>query len=400
MPATLTTVNAITKEIYQGTIQDQLQDEAVGLKRIERTDEGVVEEVGGKYVSFPIRTRRNQGIGSRNELEALPQPGQQGYANVRIGLKYAYGRVEMSGQAMKLVNKNYQAFASAMDREMKGLKNDLKKDQNRQFYGSNTGTLATVTAASVAGNTFQVLAGTGAKYLEVGQQIDLVTSPTNSTIVASNRQITAVNKATGVVTFDGAAVATAVGNIAVRTGNFNREINGLAAIVTDTGALFNVDPAVEPTWSAIVDANGGTTRPLSEGLMITLTDRVRENGGETSLILAGLGVRRAYFNLLSQQRRYPSTTNFEGGFTGLAFNNGREIPVVDDIDAPANTMFFLDESSLKIYRPEEWSWMDEDGSVWQRRQGFDAYEATMALYWEMGTDRRNANAVLRDVTEG
>lgn len=400
MPATLTTVNAITKEIYQGTIQDQLQDEAVGLKRIERTDEGVVEEVGGKYVSFPIRTRRNQGIGSRNELEALPQPGQQGYANVRIGLKYAYGRVEMSGQAMKLVNKNYQAFASAMDREMKGLKNDLKKDQNRQFYGSNTGTLGTITSATAAANTFQVLAGTGAKYFEVGQQIDIVTSSTNSAIVASNRQITAVNKTTGVITFDGAAVATAVGNIAVRTGNFNREINGLGAIVTDTGLLFNVDPAVEPVWKAVVNANGGTNRPLSEGLMITMTDQIRENGGETSLILAGLGVRRAYFNLLSQQRRYPSTTNFEGGFTGLAFNNGREIPVIDDIDAPHNSMFFLDESSLKVYRPEEWSWMDEDGSVWQRRQGFDAYEATMALYWEMGTDRRNANAVLRDITEG
>ena len=72
MPSTLTTVNTITKEVYQGTIQDQLQNETVGLKRIERTSEGVESQVGGKYVTFPIRVRRNQGIGSRNELEALP----------------------------------------------------------------------------------------------------------------------------------------------------------------------------------------------------------------------------------------------------------------------------------------------------------------------------------------
>ena len=400
MPSTLTTVNAITKEVYQGTIQDQLQNETVGLKRIERTSEGVESQVGGKYVTFPIRTRRNQGIGSRNELEALPVAGQQGWASVRVGLKYAYGRVQLSGQVIELVNDNYQAFASAMDLEMTGLKNDLSKDQNRQFYGTNVGTLATATAGTAGANTIQVLAVTGAALLEVGQQIDIVTSSSNSTIVASNRQITAVNYTTGVVTFDGAVATTATGNVIVRTGNYNREITGLGAIVTATGTLFNVDPAVEPKWAAVVNGNGGTTRPLSEGLMITLTDQVRLNGGKTSLILTSLGVRRAYFNLLSQQRRYPSTTTFEGGFTGLAFSNGREIPVVEDVDCPPNTMYFLDESKLKIYRAHDWSWMERDNSIWHWVVGFDAYEAVMNQYWEMGTNQRNAHAVLQDITEG
>lgn len=400
MPSTLTTVNTITKEVYQGTIQDQLQNETVGLKRIERTSEGVESQVGGKYVTFPIRTKRNQGIGSRNELEALPAAGQQGWQSVRVGLKYAYGRVQLSGQVMELVNENYQAFASAMDLEMTGLKNDLSKDQNRQFYGTNTGTLATATGTNAANNSFQVLAATGAQYLEVGQQIDIVTSVSNSTVIASNRQITAINVATGVVTFDGAAATTAVGNVIVRTGNYNREITGLAAMVTATGALFNVDPTVDPKWAATVNGNAGTPRPLSEGLMITLTDQVRQLGGATSLILTSLGVRRAYFNLLSQQRRFPSTTTFEGGFQGLAFSNGREIPVIEDVDAPVGQMYFLDESKLKIYRAHDWSWMERDGSIWHWVVGFDAYEAVMNQYWEMGTNQRNAHAVLQDITEG
>ncbi len=400
MPSTLTTVNAITKEIYQGTIQDQLQNETVGLKRIERTSEGVESQVGGKYVTFPIRTRRNQGIGSRNELEALPAAGQQGWASVRIGLKYAYGRVQLSGQVIELVNDNYQAFASAMDLEMTGLKNDLSKDQNRQFYGTNTGTIATVTGTNTTNNTLQVLAVTGGQYLEVGQQVDIVTSVSNSTVIASNVQILTVNRTTGVVTFSGSAVSTAAGNVVVRTGNYNREITGLAAAVTSTGILFNVDPTVEPSWAAIVNSNAGTGRPLSEGLMITLTDQVRINGGKTSLILCSLGVRRAYFNLLSQQRRYPSTTTFEGGFQGLAFSNGREIPVVEDVDAPAGTMYFLDESKFKIYRAHDWSWMERDNSIWHWVVGFDAYEAVMNQYWEMGINQRNANAVLTDITEG
>ena len=400
MPSTLTTVNQITKEIYQGTIQDQLQNEQVGLKRIERTSEGVESQVGGKYVTFPIRTRRNQGIGSRNELEALPTAGQQGWASVRVGLKYAYGRLQLSGQVMELVNENYQAFASAMDLEMTGLKNDLSKDTNRQFYGTNVGAITTASGANTANNTFQATPVTGSQYVEVGQQIDIVTSSTNSTIVAANRQITAFNVVTGVITFDGAVATTAIGNVIVRTGNYNREITGLGALVTNTGILFNVDPSVEPKWAAVVNGNGGTTRPLSEGLMITLTDQVRFNGGKTSLILCSLGVRRAYFNLLSQQRRFPSTTTFEGGFMGLAFSNGREIPVIEDVDCPASTMYFLDESKFKVYRAHDWSWMERDNSIWHWVVGFDAYEAVMNQYWEVGINQRNANAVLQDITEG
>src|SRR4051812_4661071 len=134
MPATLTTVDALMKEIYGPRVENQLQDETVALKRIERTSDGVVETVGGKYVDFPIRVSRNNGIGSRNELEALPTAGQQGYAEVHVGLKYSYGRVRFSSQVMTLAEKNYQSFASTMDNEMEYLKDDLAKDSNRQVY--------------------------------------------------------------------------------------------------------------------------------------------------------------------------------------------------------------------------------------------------------------------------
>lgn len=395
MPATMTTVNAITKEIYEGKIREQLQSETVGLKRIERTSEGVSNEVGGKYVVFPIRTRRNHGIGSRNEMELLPAAGQQGWNRAQVGLKYAYGRVRLSGQVIELADKNYQAFASALDLEMNGLKGDLAKDQNRQFYGTNSGALATVTADGV--NTVTVANG---QYLEVGMQVDILSSA--GATRALDRQITAYNKTTKTATYDGADASASIvaTDIIVRQGSYNREITGLAQMVTATGTLFGIDPAVEPVWAANVDANGGTLRPLSEGLMITMTDNVRVAGGRTSLILTSLGVRRAYFNLLSQQRRYPSTTSFEGGFTGLAFSNGREIPVIEDVDAPPNTMYFLDEDKLKIYRPQEWSWLQRDGNIWKWVANYDAYEAVMHLYWEMGTHQRNAHGVLADITEG
>lgn len=398
MPASLTTVNSITKEVYQGRIRNQLQEEAVGLKRIERTSEGVTSEVGGKYVTFPVRVRRNAGIGYRNELEQLQAGGQQGYASVRVGLKYGYGRVRLSGQLIELADKNFQAFSSAMDLEMTGLKNDIAKDSNRIFYGDGTGTLGVCTGTS---STTSV-AVSNIKYFEVGQQVDVLSSNGASSRVV-NAQITAITAGTapaGTLTLSAAVTGQVAGDIVVRTGNYGREPNGLKSIVTNTGSLFNIDPAVEPSWKAIVDSNLGTPRALSEGLMIKNTDLVRINGGKTSLILTSLGVRRAYFNLLSQQRRYTNTKEFAGGLTGLAFNNGREIPVVEDVDAPDGTMYGLDEDSLKVYRDHDWRWMDRDGSTWKWVHDYDAYEAILNSYWEIGLNRRNANFVIQDITEG
>lgn len=395
MPASLTTVSALTKEIYEGQIVSQLQEEAVGYKRIESTSRGVSSEVGGKYVTFPIKVTRNAGIGYRNEAEALQAAGQQGYASVRVALAYGYGRVRLNGQVMRLVESNTAAFANAMQMEMDGLKNDLAKDTNRVFYGNKIGALATVTADGA--NTVTV---GNTQYLDVGQQIDIVEPTTGSPVRASNRQITAINTTTGVVTYDGADATAVAGDFIVRTGNYGREPNGLASLIAASGVLFNVDPSTQPKWAAYVNANGGTNRALSEGLMIQVTDQARINGGKTSLILTSLGVRRAYFNLLTQQRRYVNTQTFAGGLVGLAFNNGREIPVVEDPDAPPNKMWFLEEDSFKIYREKPWSFMQDDNAIWKWVSGFDAYEAVMYQYWELGINRRNCNALLSDLTEG
>src|SRR5687767_6623909 len=145
MPATMTTVDSLLKEIYGPRVENQLQSETIALTRIERTSDGVVETVGGKYVDFPIRVGRNSGIGYRNESEANPTAGQQGYAEVHVGLKKGLGVARFTNEVMQLAEKNYQAFASSMDNEMEYLKDDLSKDSNRVVYGDSTGLMAMIT---------------------------------------------------------------------------------------------------------------------------------------------------------------------------------------------------------------------------------------------------------------
>lgn len=402
MGATLATVATLCKEIYEPKLRKQLNDDAVTIKRITRSSDNISNEVGGRYVTFPIKTRRNAGIGARNELEALPNAGQQGYNAARVGLKYLYGRVQLSGQTIELVNTNTQAFVSALESELSGLKTDLAKDQNRQVYGDGSGAIAVAGTLTTNTNTFLAK---DAMYAQLGMQIDIIDGTTlnnpSPTVKASNRQITGINTSTNTITFDGAVVSTAVDDIVVRNGNVNREWTGFNKIFKATGSLYNLDPATEPIWAAVVDANGGVNRALSEGLMISLADQVRANGGKTTAIFSNLGVRRAYFNLLVQQRQYTNTKDFGGGFTGLSFTtDAGEIPFMVDVDAPKNTLYFVNEDEFTVYRQADWEFMDRDGSMWSRISGYDAYEAVMYQYSELGCHRRNTQAIMADITEG
>lgn len=397
MGATLTTVNAITKEIYGPRIVDQLENETKLTTRIEKTSRGTSSEVGGKYVTFPLKVRRNHGLSYRNELEQLGAPGQQGWTNVRVPLRYGYGRVHLSGQAFELVNENYQAFASAMTEEMDGLRTDIAKDTNRILWGDQTGKVAALDAGTTT-NTFTVTEGF--RFLGIGMVLDIVDESALPTVtyVATNRTITAMDRANKTITIDGAAVSVAADDFIVRAGNFGKEPHGIRSLVNDSSAsLFNLSKTSEPLWQSEVDSTGGA---LSESRMIAMCDTLRENGGRPSVIWADLPTRRAYFNLLTTQRRQTNTKDFGGGFTGLTFSYDDDIPVMTDVDAPAASMWFLREDDFKIYRSKPWYWEDRDGSIWKWVNNYDAWEAMMKQYWEFAIERRNTQGVMTGITPG
>lgn len=397
MGATLTTATNILKEIYEPRIREQLQNHLKTSKRIEQTSEGVTSEVGGKYVVFPIHVKRNHGIGARLEMEELPVAKNQGYARAQVGLSYQYGSIRLSGQSMELAQSNFQAFASVLDQEVNGVQTDLAKDYNRQIYGTSVGALMTVSGV----NTTTTIPTDNTQYMEVGMVVDIYNAAGDTLkTAAAGVEVTAVNKDTSIVLATAPSTATAANDIVVRHGSLNREMIGLEQIVDDTTTLFNINPATEPVWKSVINGNAGTNRALSESLMIKMVDDIYTNGGNTTAIFTTLGVRRSYFNLLVQQRRYCDTKEFEGGFKGLAFttDNG-EIPLISDVDCQPNRMYFLNEKEFKLYRESDWSFMDRDGSKWQRVIGYDAYDSTLYKYCQLGTHRRNTHGLVEDVTE-
>lgn len=407
----MTTATNILKEVYEPRVRDQLQSEIITLSRIEKTSEGVeTNSIGGKYVRFGVRVQRNHGIGARNEMEALPNPKTQDYRDAQVKLAYLYGAIQLSGQVFELADSNEQAFASVLDQEMEGIKEGLKKDMNRQTYGTNTGILIVATAS---GSTTTLVSTNSPQYVEIGMFVDVYNSTdTNASpvLATANVQISDVQTVAGTttVTFLTAVTSTTSGFFITRTGSRSKELVGFEQIVagltntnalgTGGGALYNI---THTTWTGNMDSTAGA---ISEGRMINMIDAIRTRGGRTTVGFCSLGVRRAYANLLEQQRRFVNTTEFTGGFKGLAFTTDYgEIPIVADFDCQVGRLYFLNEKELKLYRHGDWTFMNRDGNSWQRlidsSGEYDAYRARLFMYAQLGTHRRNSQGLMTGIIE-
>lgn len=394
MPASMQTVSKILKEIYTPGINEQLNSDVTALKRVKRTSKGV-DKVGGRDAYFALHTSRNEGIGARNEMEALPTAGQQGYERGHVSLKYLYGAIQLTGQTFELASTDYQSFASAVEEETTRLKDDLAVDLNRQVYGDGVGTLAKV--ASLSGNTITIDQA-NINNIRKGMVIDIFPPNGVGAIKVASRLITAIDYDAKTITISGAAPTVGANDVIVREGNINREWTGYDKIIRNSGVLHDIDPAVEPLWRATVDSSGGE---ITELRMIEMVHKIRAQGGKTTVILTSLGLSRKYWQILQGMRQIVNTQEFVGGYKGLGFvtENG-EIPLVADFTAPRGTMQYVNENEIRVLQTHDWKFMDRDGGgMWKQVPNYDAYRATLFQYSELATFRRNTHGKFTGLTE-
>lgn len=390
--ANLTSITPILKELYEGPICKNVQNETVLTQRLVTSNKGVTHKAGGKYVDFPVLVGRNQGISFRAENEDLGNPGRARMKEVNVPLFYGYGRVRIQGQLFELAENDAQAFVNAVDNEMEVLKESVSKDQNRIYYGDGTGRLATI---SVTANSATQTVD-DAYWLEIDAEVDVMNAA--GTKIGTALTITSVDYDTNVIVLSGSVNATANTHFIVRAGNYDtatqREPSGLGRITDNTVNLHGLN---DPYWKANVDALNGN---LSETRMIKMCDSIRRKGGKVSAIFTSLGVRRSLFNLYTQQRRFNGSMEFGGGFKALPFQYGTsDIPVVEDPDCPSGRMYFLTESDMRVYHSQDWHFEDKTGSMFVQVSNKDAYDCFMKRYFEMATRRRNGQGVMTGINE-
>lgn len=399
--ATLSTLSNILKEYYLPPVVDQLNNEVLLFSRFEKSS----EELRGNEAVVPLHTTRSGGIGPAGENVALPSAGSQGYGKAVYDIKPQYGRIRVTGLAMEKTEKESGAFLQALESEINGIRNDLRRDMARQSYMDGTGEIAkcgTTTASTT------VVLDTTAKealrkgWIYIGMVIDIGTAA-DARAVVTGATVSDVSVSAGTITISssvttsgshfvyrsGAGAATTGGTIAAG------EILGLKGLVSDaanTVGGINEASAGNSFWAPIRDT---TTSTLSSDALVQNMNQVGIAGGSISAMISSFGIQRKLFGLLQSQVRYTDPTTIHGGFKVLDFNGH---PVIADRDAPFGHLYLLDESAFKVFRNQDWHFLDQDGHTLKWVSGYDAWEAVLACYLNMGVTRRNTQAVMTNLS--
>jgi hypothetical protein len=117
---------------------------------------------------------------------------------------------------------------------------------------------------------------------------------------------------------------------------------------------------------------------------------------DVKFMLSNVWVRDKYKSLLYDQKRFVNIMKVDGGFTGVEFNG---LPLVVDTQCQRNRIYYVVPETLKIFRTQDFDWMDKDGAVLNRVANTDAYEAVLFHYGDLACVTRNANAILLDIAE-
>ncbi|MHA2163383.1 MAG: phage major capsid protein [Candidatus Thorarchaeota archaeon] len=453
--AILSNYSYVLKKFYLPAIREQINNATVLMRRLKRNS----ESVSGKDATIAVHYGRNLGSRALGDGGLLPDAGYQQVLETIVPMKYNYGRITVSGPTIAASRDAKGAYAKAIDYEMKGLIKDVSKDCNRQFWGSSFGILARYDTGGDTSTSFFCQkkylgtggagfgSGFGSKYVMPEGQTGLAcvaagyTAGTSVLVDASLLAPSAVTLASTYddVTVTDPSISEAAGTVIVKSDGTTavitsgdsdteiaaKEMMGLWGIVNDkppvyafttTGTAANsgvtgenglqgLDESSYSWWQANVLSHASgryqAQRALTTDLMQEAVDNTEEQladdmGGalQPSIILTTRAIRRKYVDLLVADKRFVDWKVMDGGYKVIEFNG---IPIAVDNDAIDGEMYFLYEPSLQIYQMSDLSWMERDGNVLDRLLGYDAYEATLFWYAELGCSRRNVNTIITDL---
>lgn len=395
---TLAAADAILKDLYVGPIVEQLNYKTYMLDQIER-DSDHIDHTGRRAI-VPVHTGRNRGRGSRADNSTLPVAGKQEWQDAIIPIRYHYYAIELTDPAIEASNSgNEGAFINVLDAETKGVARDMKKDINRQVYGTGDGLLTQLRASSTT-TTVNVIS---VQYVHVGDTIDVLDTATG----ASTQGVVGTT-VTGKVNTAGAETLTISPGLAGTattaygvyiTGNRNAEMDGLRNIVNTGRTLHSINSSSNTFWDA--KKLNAASAVAGESLFEQLADQVGEGGnGDVEAFVTSRGIKRRLADTYQSQKRFndSNAVNIHGGYSAIMVN---EVPVIADDDAPKGFAFGISKSGFKWFEQTKPGWLEQgNGGIFHLKDGATAgsksnvWQAWFRWYAALGNTAPNRNGVI------
>jgi len=378
MALTITNISAVLKKIIVPAIQSQLPKESVLFDKIKR-NAGVT--ISNNQIYIAARTGRHSGIYTVAE-GTEPRSGKSTYANPYTSVKYAFGTLELTDQAIEAAaNGDKKAIASILSEEIKALKDDIRKDINRQFFSYGDGVLCLANGTG-ATSTALLVDNPGNRYIVPDGYITLDTG--TAVQVSSTADTTGVTLETESTWSD---------NAKVRKENAD-EMMGLSGLIDD-GDYVSIIQNITRSSSDWANAQTeDTAATLTEAQMIDLYLKCLEYGKPDVCFMGPKGFSK-YGQLLTSMK---NTANLKeilsGGWKGLEFMGG-DCGVMLDYDCPEMSqadfmVLFVDFDTFTIAEmcePFKWLEADAHGGILKRN-------ASVRTNWE-GTLKYYANLVCK-----
>lgn len=406
--ADIAAVQDVLKEVFvSDTLESQLYEDTVILDKVEDVTE--YTDSNGLKAVVPLRTGRTAGISARAIGEELGVADHQKVGRAEYEYTHQYLQIKVEGPVVARMKTDRASVVREIDLEINSGIEDLKRDWVRQLYGDGSG----VIAASLPGNASSQTIPLGADnfyvlergWLHEGMNVDIGTAA-NPTLDTGGNKITAIDdtEAAPTITLENATAVTAGSGVS-RYGNRNadgdqRELNGVGNLFSDSAVVGNLDPATKTWWKAIVEENGGTPRALSTSLLTTTIRKLRQKGRYPDNALCDLEQEEAYYHLLQPQVRFAGDAKLAAGdTTGLVLGKIKS-GLVGDPDCPPGKVFIWHGKALQMYSAGKVAWQNQTtgGDILAWSQGYDAFVARAAKYFQVGTNRRASLGVLDDLS--
>jgi len=420
-----TAYDSVLKDWYEGAIRDQIVTRAKMYRRFQDKD---ANPWGGRQVTYPIRTGRNQGIGAYAESGSFPTPGRNSYTSVSIPMRYVGGRIRLTSQAMKHSASSKGAFAAAYQQEQDGLVEGFVNEFGRMVWSDGRGVLAlvsvdtTTTTLNVDSPGGAAGAINGTRFLNVGELITFVAPLTGALVASADETIVAV-ASTGLTATTGSTLASAIAdndyvvraNVAgvsdVSGTSYAKEPMGLRGLVDDgtyVATLHGVNRTTYPIFASTLIGSASTpVGALSADVIQRGLDVAEQRGGgNIDLFACHHAVRRAYLQLMDDGRRYaggdlmsPDAGTRAAKGRNMTFG-GIEIEV--DKYADYNVFYGLDTSTLVRFTEVPGEWINDDGAI-LRPVGVgatftDEWEAAYRIWQNFHNEYPNKSFKLEGVT--
>jgi len=293
--------------------------------------------------------------------------------------------IELSDASIEASNSNEGAFLSVLEAETRGAAVDMRKDMNRQVFGTGDGllgTCGTTTAATlvVMGNSFDT------QYIKVGDNVDILVKSSGATSTgAVNTAVSARDVTNHTITV--AATVTTDSTFGVYiTGNRNQEMDGLRNMTNTGRTLHSIDSTAggNTFWdsnSISVGSSITATAVAGESSFEQLFDNVGQSGnGDIEVFLTTRGIRRRLADTYQSQKRFNDANIVkDGGYSAIMVN---EVPVILDDDCPKTFAFGFNKSALKWFEQVGPGWLEQaNGSVFHlKNAGTGTWSASWQAY--------------------